>query len=310
MMGPVSRRNVLFATLFGLIAAFLVYLYLTNLTRARRAETEPAQATVVAAARRIEPRSLVTSDMLTTTFVPSTERPALYGIEEKQEIVDKVAVRAIEPGSPIRREDVSPKNPELFGIAFSLPKGMRAVTIQTDAVSGVAGLLSPGNRVDVLATFRGSGGSVTRTILQNVRLLAVGRRATPSAPQEAGKAPAPQDASSTTLAVTPQQAERLILAADQGRLRLALRSVEDSEPASTAGATSREVIGASLQNAFAAPPPPTASQRSASIKSFPEPSFWNQPGPQPGVLPPAAAPAGKEVVVYRGTTAERVRISQ
>jgi len=302
-MGPVVRRNILLLAVFlALVTTMLVYVYLTRVTQQR--VQEPEQVPVLAAARKLDVRTVVTEDMLTTAYAPSTQRPALFGPEEQVQVVDKVVVRPLEPGTLIRREDVMPKDPALWGLAFVVPKGMRAVTISIDRVSGVAGFLKPGDRVDVMATFNANNGTLTKSVLQNVLLLAVGAVSRPPTPQEGGKQPAgaPQESATATLAVSPFDAGKLILASGKGKIQLALRSVEDKLVVRAPPVTSRQVVG------FVPPdykPQPTTPPKPVRRLAPPIPTVRPMPGIMggyPGLLPQPA----REVPVYRGTQVEKV----
>jgi pilus assembly protein CpaB len=106
------------------------------------------------------------------------------------------------------------------GLSVTIPEGMRAVSVGVDDVIAVAGFVTPGTSVDVLVTGMGPGGPVTRTILEHVRVLAVGQELQ----AEGGK---PQTAPVVTLLVNPEDGEKLTLAAADGKIHLALRNVVD-----------------------------------------------------------------------------------
>ena len=106
------------------------------------------------------------------------------------------------------------------GLPVTIPDGMRAVSVGVDDVVAVAGFVTPGTIVDVLVTGIGPGGPVTRTILEHVRVLAVGQELQ----TEGGK---PQTAPVVTLLVNPEDGEKLTLAAADGKIHLALRNGDD-----------------------------------------------------------------------------------
>lgn len=125
-------------------------------------------------------------------------------------------------------------------LASTLGKGMRAVTLAVDPVSGVAGFILPGDRVDVVLTHaigqRGAEGNsaaaAAEVVLPDVRVLAVNNRKTtqPSGNTSlnAGAVPMMDEvASNITLEISQQDAKRLRLAEKNGTLSLALRSLED-----------------------------------------------------------------------------------
>ncbi len=100
---------------------------------------------------------------------------------------------------------------------------MRAIALKSDEVIGVAGFLNPGSHVDVLVTCRsGYGGdAVTSTVLQNVEVVATNQQ---TEPNPNGK---PTTATVVTLLLTPPEAQRALLASNQGSLQLVLRNSSD-----------------------------------------------------------------------------------
>ena len=118
------------------------------------------------------------------------------------------------------------------GLTALIEPGMRAVSVQVNEISGVAGFIQPGTRVDVLFTrVFSNGDAATTTILQNVKVIAYGRQLEP------GARPDPREASrptAATLLVTQEQGEKLALAVQRGRIQLALRNPLDEEIADDA----------------------------------------------------------------------------
>src|SRR5438132_614875 len=111
------------------------------------------------------------------------------------------------------------------GLTALIEPGMRAVSVQVNEISGVSGFVQPGTRVDVLFTrVFSNGDAATTTILQNVKVIAYGRQLDPSAKLD------PRDTTRTTVAtllVTQDQAEKLVLAEQRGRIQLVLRNTLD-----------------------------------------------------------------------------------
>jgi pilus assembly protein CpaB len=116
---------------------------------------------------------------------------------------------------------------------------MRATSIRTNEVMNVAGFLFPGSHVDVLVTMRAENGvgNVTRTVLQNVQVLATG---TKMDPDPNGK---PENVSVVTLLVDPPQSEKLALAQTQGTIHFVLRNGGDSAIPNTAPVDTAELSG-------------------------------------------------------------------
>jgi pilus assembly protein CpaB len=143
------------------------------------------------------------------------------------------------------------------GLAAAIPAGMRAVSVKVDEVIAVAGFVVPGTRVDVLVTMppAGEAAGSSRVVLQNIKVLAAGQSFDPT---EQGK---PQDATVITLLVTPAEAEALALAANQGRIQLALRNTLDEALSNTSGAQPPAAIRVAPGAAGAPPRAATPSRR-------------------------------------------------
>jgi pilus assembly protein CpaB len=117
----------------------------------------------------------------------------------------------------------------------------RAVSVKVDNVIGVAGFVTPGARVDVLATLRrvdlNKAIPYSKVILQDIRVLAIDQKL------EEVKSGDPETVSVVTLEVNPVQAEHLTYAAHEGRLQLAMRSPGDDEKVPTVSVGVRDVLG-------------------------------------------------------------------
>jgi pilus assembly protein CpaB len=153
-----------------------------------------------------------------------TEAEALIGDDSMEpEERRRVVLRQIEPGEPILKSKVSG-----FGasqrMAMQLSEGKRAFTIRIDAVSGVAGFISPGDRVDIMMTRNTQGGLESVVILKGIQVIAVDHETN----QQANR---PKVARTATVEVTPTQAQKLALAQQLGRLSLTLRALEDEQQA-------------------------------------------------------------------------------
>jgi pilus assembly protein CpaB len=106
----------------------------------------------------------------------------------------------------------------------------------------VAGLIQPYSRVDVLFTRPGSmAEAITSTVLENVKVLSIGRIVQSGQVQVDNKG-APKPATVATLVVTPEQAQKLELAKNQGKISLALRNPLDQTSAANAGPITTEVL--------------------------------------------------------------------
>src|ERR1700730_8255924 len=146
------------------------------------------------------------------------------------------------------------------GLPATIPEGMRAMSVAVNEVVGVAGFVIPGTMVDVLVTGKATNGSdsLTRTILENVRVLAAGQKI------EQDREGKPQTVPVITLLVSPEDAARLAMASTQGKIQLALRNTIDSKKVSPP-----TVMEAALFTGTAPAPP---AKHIAAVKSAPAPS--------------------------------------
>jgi pilus assembly protein CpaB len=126
------------------------------------------------------------------------------------------------------------------GLGVLIDEGMRALSIPVDQIVGVAGFVLPSSRVDVLLTLQGGAQGnepVTKIIMQNVKALAAGQ----SIQQD--KEGKPLAVGVVTFLVSPEQAETLALASQQGRIQLALRNTMDTTAARTNGTRVSALLG-------------------------------------------------------------------
>lgn len=133
------------------------------------------------------------------------------------------------------------------GLEALVPQGLRAITIEVNEFSGLANLVAPGCHVDVVATIQPSNGEemVSRTIVQDVKVTAVGQRVTRNIdPHDDAQAQQQQQAfRSVTLLTTPQEAEAIQLANTVGRPWLLLRGGKDDAKVETSGITLASLRG-------------------------------------------------------------------
>jgi pilus assembly protein CpaB len=141
-----------------------------------------------------------------------------------QDCVGRSLITPVAKNEPILEQKLAPKEAGV-GLPAAIPEGMRAVSVRVDDVVGVSGFAMPGTMVDVMVTGQPSGGSdsVTRTILEDVRVLAAGQAV------EQDKEGKPHTVSVVTLLLTPEQADKLTMASTDSRIHLALRNTIDTK---------------------------------------------------------------------------------
>jgi pilus assembly protein CpaB len=154
-----------------------------------------------------------------------------------QPLVGRVVMYPLAAGEPILERQLA--NPGSgMGLTVKIPDGMRAISLRSDEVVGVAGFLLPGTHVDVLVTVRPANTDpVTNTVLQDAIVLATGQK---TEPDPEGK---PTTATVVTLLVKPEDAERVDLASTQGIVHFVLRNGVDREQFKGAPALFSELSG-------------------------------------------------------------------
>jgi pilus assembly protein CpaB len=152
-----------------------------------------------------------------------------------QTVVNRGVIATLAENEPVTSYKVA--GPEAgAGLPPVIPQGMRAVSVRVNEVVGVAGFVMPGTRVDVIVTVSNDGtgsqgGAMARTVVSNVLVLTSGTRYDRQDPKNSQ----PQPTSVVTLAVVPEDGERIALASQQGSISLALRNPVDVDPTKTAG---------------------------------------------------------------------------
>src|ERR1700678_986993 len=233
----------------GLAFAFVVALFLSMFVyRQFKAVSAP---TVAIATHQIvvadEPLPLGTRlDASKVKLISWPSGQPMAGMITKiEDCTNRAVITNVAENEPILESKLAPVESGA-GLPATIPEGMRAVSVAVNEVVGVAGLVIPGTMVDVLVTGTtlGSSGNITRTILENVRVLAAGQKI------EQDRDGKPQTVPVITLLVAPEDAARLTMASTQGKIQLALRNTADQRTTNPA-----PVLQATL---FAgATPPPT-----------------------------------------------------
>lgn len=194
-----------------------------------------------------------------------------------QEVQSRVVKTAIFRGEPIGEGRLVAQG-DRAGLQVRIPAGYLAMSIKVDPEIGVSGFIQPGNRVDVVATLRLAGNtSMTKVVLQRLLVLAVEHR-TEQLDER------PTDATTVTLAVTSEEAEKLALASREGQIMLALRNMRDEHEHETPGFSVAELArlgGVSMAPTVTASPP-------MAVASAPPVAAPSTPLPEPVMADTAA----------------------
>lgn len=229
-----NKKVLILALICGLLTAVALNFYLKSVKEA--AENIKTRKVAVALTR-IPARTLVTADMISLKNVP-VDFIHQSAVTDTAQVVGNTTRAEIEAGEQILQTKLVPKENTGVNLAYSVPLGKRAVSVKVDEQSGVAGLLSPGDRVDVMGTIEGEiynpnpdippiKATKTHLILQNIEVLAVGRNYKASDLQQDNKNSQNQSVSTVTLAVPSDKMQFLVAVIDKGKITLALRSAAD-----------------------------------------------------------------------------------
>ena len=219
---------VFVAILTASIASFVMY---RAIQRLGVREVEVAHTQVVVAAQTITMGTRLHENHLRVVDWPS-RNPVQGAFADPKKLIDRGVIVPIAENEPITESKVASLEAGA-GLSPVIPEGMRAISVRVNEVIGVAGFVVPGSLVDVLVTVRAGGSDepMTRTVVSKVTVLTAGTRYD----QEKSKDGEPIPTSVVTLAVLPDDGERIALAGNEGKITLALRNPLDVNSTETKG---------------------------------------------------------------------------
>ena len=183
---------------------------------------------VLVADKDLPAGTFIKENLLTWQSWPDEQPHPTYLVKNKDDetrIFGSVVRRGISAGQPITTGRVIKSGDRGF-LAAVLRPGYRAVSLRINATSSIAGLIFPGDRVDIILTHSVANGGparrVSETVLTNVRILAIDQKTN-------DQDTVPKLGKNATFEVTPKQAEMLSVLSDLGRLSLSLRSLAKDE---------------------------------------------------------------------------------
>lgn len=257
-----KRKKILIsltlAIFSGLLAGFSAIRYLEERpTPLVAGEPEGGDYSVALASRDLDVGEIVQEEDVQLVSWPSGTVPEGYAMTAS-DVVGRGVITPVRLNEPLLESKLA----ELGsggGLPITIPAGMRAVSVRVDDVIGVAGFVLPSTRVDVIVTLTLPNSDDTRgqVILQNVQAVAAGQEI------QRDEDGTPMTVTVITLLVTPDDAERLVLAASQGRIQMALRNTLDVDSTDTSGARvsallNRPRVATTVRRVAPTPaPPPT-----------------------------------------------------
>jgi pilus assembly protein CpaB len=229
---------------------------------------------------------------LTTGQWPVQTLPA-GAFSSVDSVVGRVTRVPVFQGEPIVPGRLAPVG-TTGGLEIKIAPGKRAMSVKINDVAGISGLIQPNSRVDVLVNIKDDRNEkdtqVAKLFMENMRVLSVGQQVTRG---DDGK---PINATTATLEVSPEEAERLAIAMGQGSIALVLRGYGDPDSIKTNGATSADVLS-QLRDG-----------RLVDLTPKKDPPVHHKAPPPPPPPPPVIvqvaprAPDSLTVQVYRGST--------
>lgn len=199
---------------------------------------------VVAAKEDLSPGAMIKESDVVLRELPAGA-VSEHSFANLSDLVGRVVTGQVSKGQPVLETLLAPKG-ALGGAQAMVPEGMRAVSLEVNEFSGVAGLLTPGSHVDIVQTIRGKDdtSAMAKTIVENLTVIAVGRRMSTATPVAGPGGESEGSISrSVTLLATAEQAEAIDLASHTGNPRLVLRNGMDSKVTGGKGVTVAELRG-------------------------------------------------------------------
>jgi pilus assembly protein CpaB len=223
------------ALIFGVLAAVSVSRYLSSAQAYTKNMTKVAVAKVA-----IPVGTKIIAEQLMLVQLPKDSTPdGTFDTVEK--LTGRVVVTNIAPREPVTESRLAPEG-TAAGLSAVIPEGYRAMTVKVDDAAGISGFIMPGALVDVVVVIDPRENSamqdpISKIVLQNIKVLANGQNIDkPENQREANSVKA------VTLQVTPEEAEKLALASNEGKLQLVMRNQIDQGDEQTKGVNKRELI--------------------------------------------------------------------
>jgi len=270
------------AVICGLIGVVLVTRYLSNV----KAFTKDL-GSVVVAKQEIQLGEKITAEHLTMASIPNGSAPE--GVFRKMgDVVGRVAITPIGVRETITNMKLAPAGTG-GGLSAVIPEGYRAMTVKVDDVVGVSGFIMPGSFVDVVAIIvpnsqqgGDAGGPISKIVLQNIKVLASGPKL--DSPENQRE---PTTVKAVTLQVTPEQAEKLVLAVNEGKLQLVMRNYSDQEDTQTRGVNKTTLLSGESYVPQPTPPGEKSEQPKPIVKRAPVSRLAIAPREEKPAAPPA-----------------------
>lgn len=209
-------RRILIALTVALVVSGAFTLWLG--ARLSHQSSPYGRLSYVAPVKNLEPGEVISAKDLKQVPWP-VETPLAGAFVRNDEVIGKSVLYPLQEGEPLTAHQLATSG----GLSARIPAGMRAISLKSNEVVGVAGYLLPGTHVDVLVTVRAASSAdpVTSIVLQDAQVLTAGEKMQPDPDGHASKVDV------VTLLVSPEDAEKIVLASTQGTVHFVLRNGGD-----------------------------------------------------------------------------------
>jgi len=301
-VAKVSNKGLLvIAVVLSLMTAILVYNYLQGVTNG---QVGKEGISVIVAKVDIAPKTKITPDMVSEVKVPP-EYVQPGAVTSLDKVVGTLVREQIVSGEQVSERRLV-REGKSVGFTGIIPRDKRAMTVAVNEVTGVAGFVKAGDYTDIIVTFDTAtvGDNVSHVLLQNILVLAANRDTeigvTDTTVKESTKEIS--KTGTVTMAVTPDEAAKLTLAEERGKIRLVLRPyLPLNGIVITEVATARDLVGdhvSLVKNEQAPHYQPTAPQQPVYVNRQEMPAANIQP-----------IPDNRGIQVIRGTKIESMPIN-
>jgi pilus assembly protein CpaB len=222
----VNAKRISMALVIALLVSGLFTFWLSKRITKPNHVAAVSRQLYVAAAKSLDAGELLKPASLHLVQL-ATSAPLSGGFTKIEDVVGRTVLYPLSKDEPILDRHLAAPGSGV-GLTANIPSGMRAISVRSDEVVGVAGFLLPGTHVDVLVTYHAnkSQESRTATVLQDVGILAAGQQIHPD-PE--GK---PTSVNVVTLLLKPEDTEKVVLATSLGAIHFVLRNGADREQTS------------------------------------------------------------------------------
>jgi pilus assembly protein CpaB len=229
-----NRRVALALVIALVVSAGATFVFYSKVRKSR--DEQPKTTKVVAAKDVLRAGTQLSEDNVALIDWP-LNIPLQGAYTKVEDVLGRPLIQPVAANQPVLESSLALPGSGL-GLTVRIPEGMRAVSVSSNAVVGVAGFLYPGSHVDVLVTYRppDQQNPITQTVLQNVEVLSAGQKI------EADPRGNPETVNVVTLLLNPIDSEKLVLATSQGSIHFVLRNGVDTASTTTPGVSVSELM--------------------------------------------------------------------